>query len=341
MAVVEPTKRGRMGMNRALRGWRGKVLLPMVLALIVAAVSAFATASSAAPKYRIIMLSASNVIPGWHGYDRGAKEMAAKLGVNLTIAQWASLEPKDLIAGINAVAAQHPDAALFSAVNDKAEQNALAQAAKQIKKIVIFDSPAVDPTPFATYVGSNAAAEGRVTADTLAKLVGNKGTVLEVDAAPGFSTLEINMRAFRQEMKKYPNIKLLPLQYDGGDVAKNAAIVRATIARYPDLAGIYLGTSGLGGEGGVGAVKAAGKIGKIKLVTLDGLPAAISDLRKGYQQAVISVKLRDLGGGAVAAAVKALKGQQQPKTNFVGYCVLTKENVDKPENSQCIYISKS
>src|SRR5215510_14867298 len=101
--------------------------------------------------------------------------MAAKLGVNLTIAQWASLEPKDLIAGINAVVAKNPDAALFSVVNDKAEQNTLAQAAKRIKKIVIFDSPAVDPTPFASYVGSPAAAEGRAAADVLAKLVGGKG----------------------------------------------------------------------------------------------------------------------------------------------------------------------
>jgi ribose transport system substrate-binding protein len=329
-------------MHVSWRSWRTRIACSLGLAFVAAAAT-FATtaASSPAQRYRIIMLSASNVIPGWHGYDRGAKEAAKRLGVDLTIAQWASLEPKDLIAGINAVVAKHPDAALFSAVNDKAEQNTLAQAAKRIKKIVIFDSPAVDPTPFATYVGSNAAAEGRVTADTLAKLVGGKGTVLEVDAAPGFSTLEINMRAFREQMKKYPNIKLLPLQYDGGDVAKNAAIVRATIARYPNLAGIYLGTSGLGGEGGVGAVKAAGKIGKIKLVSLDGLPAAITDLHKGYQQAVISVKLRDLGGGAVESAVKALKGEKLPKTTFVGYCVLTKQNVDDPKNSQCIYISKS
>jgi ribose transport system substrate-binding protein len=329
-------------MHVSWRSWRTRSAVSVGLALVAAAAT-FATtaASSPAQRYRVIMLSASNVIPGWHGYDRGAKEAAKRLGVDLTIAQWASLEPKDLIAGINAVVAKRPDAALFSAVNDKAEQNTLAQAAKRIKKIVIFDSPAVDPTPFATYVGSNAAAEGRVTADTLAKLVGGKGTVLEVDAAPGFSTLEINMRAFREQMKKYPKIKLLPLQYDGGDVAKNAAIVRATLARYPDLAGIYLGTSGLGGEGGVGAVKAAGKIGKIKLVSLDGLPAAITDLHKGYQQAVISVKLRDLGGGAVESAVKALKGEKLPKTTFVGYCVLTKQNVDDPKNSQCIYISKS
>src|SRR5262245_46585310 len=130
-------------MQTRWRSWRIRGLL-LVGVSLAAAAAIFATsaASSPAKRYRIIMLSASNVIPGWHGYDRGAKEAAKRLGVDLTIAQWASLEPKDLIAGINAVVAQHPDAALFSAVNDKAEQNTLAQAAKRIKKIVIFDSPA-------------------------------------------------------------------------------------------------------------------------------------------------------------------------------------------------------
>lgn len=335
-------------MHVTLGGSRARKLVVLVLAGALVAASVLASGASSAGEaskgkpYKIIMLSASNVIPGWHGYDRGAKEAAKRLGVDLTIAQWASLEPKDLIAGINAVVAKNPDAALFSAVNDKAEQNALAAAAKRIKKIVIFDSPAVDPTPFATYVGSPAAAEGRAAANVLARLIGRKGKVLQIDAAPGFSTLVINQKAFRKEIEtKYPDIELLPLQWDGGDPAKNASIVRATLARHPDLAGAYLGTSGLGAEGGVGAIRAAGKIGKIKIVTLDGLPAAIDDLRKGYQQAVISVKLRDLGGGAVESAVKALDGQTLPKQQFTGYCVLTKQNITKPENSQCIYISQS
>lgn len=331
-----------MGQVRS-RGWRTGPLVLGLFALVVTSLGCGSTTSSSSSgkHYKIIMLSASNVIPGWHGYDAGAKQEAAKLGVDLTIAQWASLAPADLVAGINAVAAQNPDAALFSAVNDQAEQNALAQAAGRIKKVVIFDSPAVDPTPFATYVGSPAAAEGTATADVLANLVGKKGIVLETDAAPGFSTLEINMRAFRQEMTKYPAIQLLPLEYDGGDTSKNASIVSATLGRYPDLAGAYLGTSGLGGEGGVGALKAAGKIGQVKVVTLDGLPAAINDLRNGDQQAVISVKLNDLGGGAVAAAVKALNGEALPKQDLVGYCTLTQQNLSDAANQQCIYPTKS
>lgn len=329
-----------MRTGKELRSRRSGLLVAAVLAVMLAGAGC-GSATAAGKHYRITFLSASNVIPGWHGYDRGAKDEAQKLGVNLTIAQWASLQPSDLVAGINAVTAQDPDAALFSAVDDTAEQSALAQAASRLKKVVIFDSPAVDPTPFATYVGSPAAAEGVAAADQLASLVGKKGTVLETDAGPGFSTLEINMRAFRQEMAKYPDIRLLPLQYDGGDTSKNAAIVSATLARYPDLVGAYLGTSGLGGEGGVGAIKAAGKIGQVKIVTLDGLPAAISDLHDGSQQVVISVKLNDLGGGAVAAAVKALNGQSQPKQIFVGFCTLTKANVDAPANQQCIYPTKS
>jgi ribose transport system substrate-binding protein len=312
-----------------------------VAAVIALATVGVGSGASASTPYRISYLTASNVIPGWHGYDVGVKQEAAKLGVKLTINQWASLAPADLVAGINAVVAANPDAALFSAVQGPAEQSSIVAASKKLKVIVGFDSPCVSACGEKTYVGSNAAAEGTTTAQVLAKLVNYKGIVLETDAAPAFGTLEINMRTFRAQMAKYPKIQLLPLQYDAGSTSKNAAIVRATLARYPNLAGAYLGTSGLGGEGGVGALRAAGKIGQVKVVTLDGLPAAISDLKNGYQQANISVKLEDLGGGALKAAVDALRGKTLPKQTLVGYCVLTKANVALAANQQCIYVKTS
>jgi ribose transport system substrate-binding protein len=299
-----------------------------------------ANASGGNKKWKITMLTASNVIPGWIGYDEGAKEAAKRLGVDLTITQWASLEPKDLVAGVNAVTATNPDAALFSAVNAQALQSSLEQAAKRIKKVVVFDSPAEDPSFAVTTVASSNYEEGVQTAKLMAKELGEKGTVLQTSAQPSYGGLELNAKGFRDEMSKHSGITLLPLQRDDGDTSKNAAIVRATLARHPDLAGAYLGTSGLGGEGGVGALRQAGKIDQVKVMTLDGLPAAISDLQKGYQTAVASTKLRDLGGGAVEAAVKALNGETLPKENLVGFCMLTKENLDQAENQQCIFPSK-
>jgi ribose transport system substrate-binding protein len=297
--------------------------------------------SQSAGKPQITMLSASNVIPGWLAYEAGAKKAAKRLNVDLRIVQWASLQPSDLVAGINAVAASNPDAALFSAVQAAAEQSALEEAAKRIKTVVLFGTRAEDGSFAAGYVGSSAAEQGVAAAKRVAELIGDKGKVLQTEAAPSFGGLMITMQAFRDEMKKnHPNIDLLPLQFDQGDTSKNAAIVRATLARHPDLAGAYLGTSGLGGEGGVGALREAGKIGQVKVVTMDGLPAAIDDLRKGYQQTVVSPKLEDLGGGAVEAAVKAMKGEPVEKEHLVGFCMLTKENLDAPENQQCITPAK-
>jgi ABC-type sugar transport system substrate-binding protein len=309
-------------------------------AIAVAAVTAGGGASASTP-YTVDYLTASNVIPGWHGYDVGVKLEAAKLGVKLKIIQWASLSPADLVAGINAVVAANPNAALFSAVDGPAEQSSIVAASKKLKVIVGFDSPCVSACGEKTYVGSNAAAEGTTTAEVLAKLVNYKGIVLETDAATSFGTLEINMRAFRKQMATYKNITLLPLQYDAGDVSKNAAIVRATLSRYPNLAGAYLGTAGLGGEGGVGALRAAGAIPRVKVVTLDGLPAAISDLQNGYQEANIAVNVQQLGSTALASAVSALQGKALPKQILVSYCVLTKADLSNPKDKQCIYASSS
>jgi ribose transport system substrate-binding protein len=168
--------------------------------------------------------------------------------------------------------------------------------------------------------------------------------VLHTDAAPGFSNLVRNQVAFRERIEsEYPDIELLPLQWDDGDVATNASIMRATLASHPDLAGAYLGTSGLGGRGGVTALEEAGLDGQVKVVTLDGLPGAIEDLRNGSQHAVTSVQLFDLGWLAVEAAVAALNGDEVPAVIDSGYCVLTAENIDDPEIAEtyCLYPSES
>jgi ribose transport system substrate-binding protein len=289
-------------------------------------------------RYRIAMLSASDVIPPFKGYEAGVRRAAEELGVDLEITQVSSLEPADLVAGVDAIAVRRPDAALFSALNDKAMQGAIDQVAQRGSKVVIYDSPPVSLDNLTAYVGSPAARLGEQAADILARLVGERGTVLQTDAIPGNGNLVLNQRAFRRRIEEnYPDIDLLPLQWDDGDTARNNAIMKATLARYPDLAGAYVGTSGLGGMGGVSALKEAGKAGDVKVVTLDGLPAAIKELKAGNLQAVTSVKLNELGYTALQTAVKALRGEQVPKEIFSGTCVITSDNVDDADTQECIY----
>jgi ribose transport system substrate-binding protein len=300
--------------------------------------TAAASPDSGGSRYRIVMLSASDVIPTHRGYDDGAKAAAEELGVDLEITQVSSMEPADLVAGVDAVAVRRPDAALFSALNDKAMQGAFEQVAQRGSKVVIYDSPPVDVSKLTAYVGSPAAQLGVEAADILARLIGERGTVLEMDAQPGLGTLVRNQKAFRKQIEeRYPDIDLLPLQWDDGDTARNNAIMKATLARYPDLAGAYVGTSGLGGMGGVSALKEAGKAGDVKVVTLDGLPAAIKELKAGNVQAVTSVKLNELGYTAVETAVKALRGEDVPKEIETSTCVITRENVDDEDTKACIY----
>jgi len=231
-----------------------------------------------------------------------------------------------------------PDAALFSAVNDKAEQTTLAQAAKKIKKIVIFDSPAVDPTPFATYVGSNAAAEGRVTADTLAKLVGGKGTVLEVDAAPGFSTLEINMRAFRDQMKKYPKIKMLPTLYDNDLPATAASQIQSTLAAHPDLGGVFAGNTNTG-QGIATGLKQAGKQGAVKVAAFDAEPDEVASLKAGTLQVLVAQDPASIGREAVDQLAAAFEGKSAQKSIGTNMVAITNANMNDPSVSKYFYKS--
>ena len=63
-----------------------------------------------------------------------------------------------------------------------------------------------------TYVGSDNVEAGRVAAQAMAKLLNYKGNVAIIEGTPGASTYMDRTQGFNEEMKKYPNIKIIASQ---------------------------------------------------------------------------------------------------------------------------------
>lgn len=63
-----------------------------------------------------------------------------------------------------------------------------------------------------TFVGSDNFEVGRVVAQAMAKLLNYKGNVGLIEGTPGASSYMDRTEAFKEEMKKYPNIKIIASQ---------------------------------------------------------------------------------------------------------------------------------
>lgn len=244
----------------------------------------------------------------------GAKDAAMQAGASMTVTgpnQWDVQQQTQIV---HSVTAEHPDATLIAPVDSKAMIAPMRQMKQSGTKIVQVDTNVTDMSLGESWIASNNTLGGKRAADALGQMINKKGTVLVVNVKAGTSTTDARGKGFVGEMKaKYPNIKVLPMQYDNDDPSKAAQIVTSTIAAHPDLAGIF-STNLNSTVGAATGLREAGKSGDIKLVGFDAEPKEIKALKKGTVQALVAQQPYRIGQLGVQQALKALKGQSTQKT---------------------------
>ena len=157
-------------------------------------------------------------------------------------------------------------------------------------------------------IASDNEAGGREAATALAELIGGSGKVFVVNVKPGISTTDARAKGF-EEGAKEAGLEYLGQDFSQDEPAKAASIIKAQLAKNPDLKGVFA-TNLFSAEGTANGVREAGKAGDVKIVGFDAGPAQVEQLEKGDVQALIAQKPADIGAQGVEQAVKALKGEE-------------------------------
>jgi ribose transport system substrate-binding protein len=265
----------------------------------------------------------------------GAKAEATKLGYSINVQGPADFAAPEQIPIVNAVTAQHPGAVLIAPTDTQALIAPMQQMKSAGIKVVQVDTTVSDKSIAVASISSNNLEGGAKAADALAKLIGEKGSVVVMNEQPGVSTTEQRIQGFLQEIKKYPNIKPLATQYVGDNPAKAAQAITALYAAHSDLAGVFA-TNVLVAEGVDTGLKTSGAASKVKIVGYDADPTQVSDLKSGVVQALVAQEPYQEGVDGVQQAVNALTGKPT-QSILTGLAVLTKANL--AQMSQYIYKS--
>jgi ribose transport system substrate-binding protein len=265
----------------------------------------------------------------------GAKAEAGKLGYSLSVQGPTDFAAPEQIPIVNSVTAQHPAAVLIAPTDTQA----LIAPMKSMKsagiKVIQVDTTVSDKSIAAASISSNNIEGGAKAADALAKLIGEKGSVVVMNEQPGVSTTEQRIQGFLQEIKKYPNIKPLATQYVGDNPTKAAQAITALYAAHQNLSGVFA-TNVLVAQGVDTGLKTAGVAGKVKIVGYDADPTQVADLKSGIVEALVAQEPYQEGVDGVQQAVNALTGKPT-KSILTGLAVLTKANLG--QLSQYIYKS--
>lgn len=309
----------------------------LLLTATAACSSGGKTSSTGAKHWKITLIAGTTADNFYVTMNCGAKAEAAKLGVTYNFTGPNHFDAPTQIPIVNTVTAQHPDAVLIAPT----DVEALIQPMKQMKaagiKVVEVDTHVSDPSISISKISSDNLKGGMLAADTLANLIGGKGTVMVINVNPGISTTDARDQGFKQEMAaKYPNIKVLATQYDNDDQAKAAQILTSTYAAHPDLNGIFAANT-ISAEGVATGIRNANATGKIKTVGFDAEPQSIQDLNNDVVQALIAQQPATIGADGIDQAVNALEGKPVQANIGTDLVAITKDN----ESSTSQYFYKS
>jgi ribose transport system substrate-binding protein len=315
---------------------KGKHVLLGMLGLIAAVAIVSAVAGAATQEPYIPVISKGFQHQFWQAVKMGSQKAATDYKVRITFEGPENESQVDKqIEMLQAALAKKPAAICLAALDSKAVIPLLQKAQASKIPIVGFDSGVDSDIPVATAATDNIAAAG-YAAKKMAQLIGDEGEVAVIVHDQTSRTGIDRRDGFVQEMKKHPKIKIVDIQYGGGDQLKSTDLAKAIIQAHPNLKGFFGANEGsiIGVLNGVKELK---KEGKIVVIGYDAGKQQKNAVRSGVEAGAVSQDPVGIGYKCVEAAVKAIKGEKVTKNIDTGFKWYDKTNIDSPELKPLLY----
>ncbi|GEK35208.1 ABC transporter substrate-binding protein [Kurthia sibirica] len=273
----------------------------------------------------------------WQAVKKGAEKAADEYNVKITFEGPESEAQVDKqIEMLKAALDKKPQAIGFAALDSKASINLLEEAKSKKIPVVAFDSGVESDIPVATASTDNEAAAA-LAADKMAEAIDGKGEIALIVQDQTSLTAKQRRDGFKNQIEsKYPDIKIVDIQYGGGDHLKSTDLAKTIMQAHPDLKGMF-GTNEGSAIGVVNAVQEMKKTGKVIVVGFDSGKQQLDAIRSGLMYGAVTQNPEGIGYETVKAAVETLDGKTVDKQIDTGFYWYDKENIDSDEIKAAVY----
>jgi len=312
-----------------------KKMLSIAIGLGLGMSVGLAGTASAADEIYIPLISKGFQHQFWQAVKSGADQAAKDLKVKVTFEgpETEAMVDKQ-IDMLSAALAKKPAAIGFAALDSKAATPLLKKAQAANIPVIAFDSGVDNDIPVTTATTDNLAAAG-LAADKMAELIGKSGEVaLVVHDQTGRTGIDRRDGFLNRIKSTYPDIKVVSVQYGGGDQLKSTEITKAILQANPNIKGIF-GAN----EGSPSASLMVPREMKRKIVIIgyDSGKQQKAAVASGLMAGAITQNPVGMGYKTVEAAVKALKGEKLPKIIDTGFYYYDKSNMNDPKIAAVLY----
>jgi rhamnose transport system substrate-binding protein len=177
--------------------------------------------------------------------DTGGEKALAALGGKVVVSSGTVDTAAAQIPSIQAAIQAHANAIVIAGNDPSALCPSLNQAAKAGIKIVSFDSDVTCGTsPNHLFINqANTEQIGESEVSLLASEIGGKGQIAILSAAASATNQNAWIVYMKQELAKYPNMKLVSTVYGNDDPATSLQVLQGLLSAYPNLRGIISPTT--------------------------------------------------------------------------------------------------
>nr|AER23894.1 periplasmic binding protein/LacI transcriptional regulator [Variovorax sp. HH01] len=273
----------------------------------------------------------------WQAVKQGAEQAAKDLKVKVSFEgpETEAMVDKQ-IDMLSAALAKKPQAIGFAALDSQAAIPLLKKAQAAKIPVVAFDSGVDSDIPVTTTTTDNKAAAA-LAADKMAELIGKSGEVALVVHDQTSRTGVDRRDGFVSRIKSaYPNIKIVSVQYGGGDQLKSTEITKSILQASPNIKGIFGANEG-SAIGVVNGVKEMKRTGKVVVIGYDSGKQQKNAIMDGSMAGAITQNPVGMGYKTVEMAVKAIKGEKLPKIVDTGFFWYDKTNIADPKIAAVLY----
>ncbi|PGY11936.1 substrate-binding domain-containing protein [Bacillus sp. AFS031507] len=257
-----------------------------------------------------------------------AKTLLEELGVEVVSVTDANFNAQTEIANIESTMALKPDVMITMPVDPEATASAYKEVAKAGTKLVFMENTPKGFKPgkdYASLVNADSYGNGVAAADMLAQQIGYKGEVAMVYYDAVFFVTNERDRGFKDQIKKYPNIKLVA-ESPFADPNKVGEVADGLLVNQPNLKGVYASWDVIA-EAVIASAKSAGK-NDLVITTVDlGENTARMIAEDGMIRGTAAPRSYDQGIAEAMAAAYALLGKQGPTYICPPALPVMKENV--------------
>jgi len=271
--------------------------------------------AQSAPKVGLVLSTLNN--PFFVSLRDGAVAQAKTAGVTLIVLDSQNDSAKEL-SNVEDLVSQKVGVILINPTDSDAVGAAVKVANKANVPVVTLDRGA-NSGAVVTHIASDNIAGGKMAGAYLAKLLDNKGKVVELQGIAGTSAARDRGQGFHDALPK--TITVVASQVADFDRTKGLSVMENILQAQPSIDGVFAHNDEMA-LGALKAIQASGR--KILIVGFDATDDAVAAVKAGTLAATVAQQPALIGSLGVNAAKDILAGKKLAKSIPVPLKLVTK-----------------